>query len=76
MPVRLEAPCRSENEPPLTAIAISLIVEAIAAGYTKVADVAVVSTVPANPDYAGIAYAASQADLAVMCVSVPSSEVR
>ena len=49
--------------------------EAVAAGYTKVGDVALVSTTATSPDFAAIAAAAAAADLAIMCISVPSSEV-
>jgi hypothetical protein len=49
--------------------------EAVAAGYVKVADVALLLVNSSIPDYVGIAAAAAAADVAVLCVSVPSSEV-
>lgn len=49
--------------------------EAVAAGYIKVGDVALVASSPTSPDFEAVATAAAAADLAIMCISVPSSEV-
>jgi beta-glucosidase len=48
--------------------------EAVAAGYTKLADIGRVFVSSTQPDYQALQRAAAAADVVVVCVSVPSSE--